>query len=245
MKTLVVRLLLALVLLAAGAVCWGEARMVRRVAEAHQRLATLHYDNDESDAGDAEVALIGWPLRPLSADVRRHRATVAYWHARQLQSHADSAAPFDANTPPTAPSLSGDDPDPELLFVAANADFRASERLSGDRAVLVARLDRVVQSYAEVLRLAPGHADAAYNYEYVMRLRDTVARGRGPVRPREPAQNADAGDFDLPGGPTVHGRPGGPPPESPGDQFQTIIPMPFEERQDAAPGRTVAPRRRG
>jgi len=244
MKTLAVRLVLALALFAAGAVSWSEARLARRAADAHQRLATLHYDDDDG-AGEAGAGVIGWPLRPVSDDVRRRRATIAYWQARQ-HGPADAGEPLDTDAAPSGGALpAGAEADPELLFVAANRAFRATERQGGDRTALVAKLDRVVQSYAEVLRLAPGHTDAAYNYEFVVRLRDTVARGRGPVRPREPAQNAAGAGPDLPMGPTVHGRPGGPPPETEGDQFQTIVPMPFEERQDAAPGRTEAPRRRG
>jgi hypothetical protein len=50
---------------------------------------------------------------------------------------------------------------------------------------------------------------------------------------------------DLPGGPTLHGRPGGPPPDVSMDQFKTLTPMSFEEREEADPGAGPLPRRKG
>ena len=56
-------------------------------------------------------------------------------------------------------------------------------------------------------------ADAAFNLEYVTRLRDTVAKGRGPLRSVELQTGvaATGESSDLPSGTTVHGVPGGPP----------------------------------
>jgi len=48
MKTVTVRIVLAVVLFVVGAACWSEAQLTRRVAEAHRRLATLHYDGDDA-----------------------------------------------------------------------------------------------------------------------------------------------------------------------------------------------------
>ena len=47
MRSVVGGLLLALVLVAVAAVLWSEAAVARRVADAHQRLATLNYDHDD------------------------------------------------------------------------------------------------------------------------------------------------------------------------------------------------------
>jgi hypothetical protein len=65
------------------------------------------------------------------------------------------------------------------------------------------------------------------------------------VRTRKPAEDEIGPSVDLPAGPTIHGRPGGPPPDIPGDQFRTIAPMPYEEREESDPGRGPAPQRRG
>jgi hypothetical protein len=241
MKTFALRLVLALALFAAGAVCLAEARLTRRTAEAHERLATLQYQDEDNGSEPVPAVLASWPGRSTAAETRRRKATLAYWQARQ-QAAADVATLDEAAS--GALPASGTEADPDLLFLAANTAYRATERQGGDRAALVARLDKVVQAYGDVLRVAPGHEDAAYNYEFVARLRDTVARGRGPVRPLREAPEPMT-DPDLPPGPTVHGRPGAPPPDSDGGKFQTIVPMPFEERQNQAPGRDEAPRRRG
>ena len=71
-----------------------------------------------------------------------------------------------------------------------------------------------------------------------MRPRDRVTRGR-------PSSEPEILSVDLPSGPTIYGRPGGPPPEIPGNQFKTLAPMPYDEREETDPGRGAAPRRGG
>src|SRR5262245_27638064 len=61
--------------------------------------------------------------------------------------------------------------DPQLLLIAANAAFRAAEREPRSRPERVQQLDIVVQSYASALKAPVFMPDAAYNYEYVVRLR--------------------------------------------------------------------------
>jgi len=133
--------------------------------------------------------------------------------------------------------------DPDLLFMAANAAFRAGQSRDVDLDVTLAALDRVVQAYADVLRAAPHYADASFNYEFVTRFRDTLARGL-PV-PGVPAEAAIVPSPDLPVGLTIHGRPGGPPPGTQGGQFRTVAPMSSEEREEADPGQGSRPGRRG
>jgi hypothetical protein len=248
MKTAMIRLLVAAVLFGGAVIFWSEAALARRVADAHVRLATLHYD-EEDGIGEASTALnrLAVPIVSLDDDIRRHRAQVTYWRTR-----ADTAAQG-AQPAPAAPlpgvrggnrAEGGEPTDPDLMFVATNTAFRAATRQTADRAAAVERLDTVIQAYAEVLRSDPGNADAAYNYEYAVRFRDSIARARPGARGRRPADEPGA-SVDLPAGPTIHGRPGGPPPDLPGDQFRTIAPMPYEEREESDPGRGPAPRRRG
>src|SRR5580700_11320198 len=120
MKTVAGGFILAFVLFAAAAVSLGEARLTRRVAAAHQRLATLHYDED-SGAEDAGI-LERLPIPGGSEDdVEEHRASVNYWLAR-----------YEVLTPLTG--VTGNKPasDPNVLFIAANAAFRASHPDTGD-----------------------------------------------------------------------------------------------------------------
>jgi hypothetical protein len=249
MRTAATRLLIAAIFFVAGAVAWSQAAAARRVADAHQRLATLHYDADDRIDADTLLNRIRIPVLSLDDEVRRHRARVAYWRTRgeMLENGASAPPPLAA---PLPGARGGNQPgdegvDPEVMFVSTNTAFRAATRSDTDRATAVERLDTIIQAYAEVLRADPSNVDAAYNYEYVVRVRDTIARGRGAVRGRRPMDDELGANIDLPAGPTIHGRPGGPPPDLPGEQFKTIAPMPYEEREETDPGQGPKPQRRG
>jgi len=253
MKKAAGRLLCALVLIAAGAVCWSEAGLARRVAGAHERLATLHYDvNDGIDETKGTADRLTLPVGSLGDEIRQHRSRVAYWRIGNEAGAPPEGSADDAATRPELPDADGGNQtdegeavEAELRFVSTNTAFRTATRDPSSRSSTVARLDMVLQSYADVLRADPHHADAAYNYEYVVRFRDTVARGRAPARGRGGANEEFGGSVDLPPGPTIHGRPGAPPPEIPGDQFRTITPVPYEEREEIDPGLGPRPSRKG
>jgi hypothetical protein len=237
MKSMVGGTILAAALFLVAAACWTEANVVRRVADAHRRLATLHYDaEDDIDGALTVFNRLPWPGGEGAADIKRHRATVSYWMVRY-----DSLAEIPLATGQQAAN------DPSLLFVAANAAFRNSTPQVGDRKAAVERLDAVIQQYADVLRKDPDYADAAYNYEYVSRLRDTLAKApaKGSPKDKKP-EKAEAVSVDLPSGPTVHGRPGAPPEGTPMSDFKTVTPMRYDEREEQMdPGRGKAIRRKG
>ena len=248
MTTAVGRFLVAIVLFVAAAACWTEAQVARRVADAHARLATLHYDiEDEVDEAMTPINRLPWPLGTLRSDVARRRAHAGYWQSRgqgDVQNGA-SVAPL-PGLPGANESLDDSDEDPELMLVATNSAFRTAVREGGERQAAVERLDGIIAAYREVLRTDPGNVDAAYNYEFVVRYRDFVARAR-PTRGRQPIEGPAAvpvqAGGDLPAGPTIHGTPGQPPPDLPGGQFKTIIPQQREERDDPTQG--LRPGRRG
>ena len=52
MRAVIPRLLVALILFAAAGLAWREAALARRVAAAHSRLATLHFDAEDGIALD-------------------------------------------------------------------------------------------------------------------------------------------------------------------------------------------------
>jgi hypothetical protein len=125
-----------------------------------------------------------------------------------------------------APAAEGDT-SAETLLVGANAAFRAGQLSARTREDQMRHLDTVLQHYATVLRAPEFLADAAYNFEYVARLREGLNKPRAATLP--PPDLPAAGD--LPGGPTIHGRPGGPPPATRGEEFQIITPMEYGDRE--------------
>jgi len=237
MKSMVGGSILAVLLFVVAAACWTEAQVTRRVADAHRRLATLHYDaEDDIDGAVTVFNRLPWPGGEGASDVRRHRATVSYWMVRY-----DSLAELPLATGQQAVT------DPSLLLVGANAAFRNSAPQAGDRKAAVERLDTVIQQYAEVLRKEPSAADAAYNYEFVSKMRDTLAKGPAKASQRDKkTEKAELVSVDLPTGPTVHGRPGAPPEGTPMSDFKTISPMRYDEREEQMdPGRGKEIKRKG
>jgi hypothetical protein len=239
MKSVAGPLVAAIVLAVAGAAFWLVGQTETRIADMHKQLATLHYDQAESE-GEAVEQTLGLERRvpvvgrAADADVRDTRAAAGYWRA----DYAAIAPRRDANGVVT-------ETDPAILFLAANAGFRASQTAT-DRGDVTRRLDTVVKSYGEVLKTEAATCgttteacetramDAAYNYEFAIRAREAAVRGRPNAKTAaaRPALKADD-EGDLPAGPTLHGRQGGPPPATEMNQFKIVIPKRGEERKDA------------
>ena len=234
MRFTAVRVILAVAFFAAAIVSRNQARDAVRVADLHERLVTLRH----APVADESVPSASWFLLvpgSLPREASIDQTKMAYWRL----DYASLSDPVSVSTASEQESLT-----PEALFFAANARFRAVDITGGNRTSAVAQLDGVINVYGDVLRAAPGHLDAAFNFEYASRLRDTIARGRPnesvPLSPTDPIPSPD-----LQMGPTIHGQPGGPPPEIPGSRFRTIAPMLDDEREESDPGSGVAPRRRG
>ena len=122
-----------------------------------------------------------------------------------------------------------------MLLLAANSAFRTGQAET-DRGTALRRVDAVIRSYADVMRGSPGNMDAAYNYEYAIRVRELINKSKAGASPKAAAARAAAARAvdtgDLPSGPTLHGRPGGPPPASDMSQFKIVIPKRGDERKE-------------
>jgi len=194
--------LIAIVLVAAGAILWRSSEHERRLAAAERDLVTLKY-------GDAlqAAALPGGRLANLmpgssaTADAKSLASTAGYWSGDY-----DKAI---------------ENPDAKLL--AANATYRKIRLQGGSWQAVVGRMDSLVKQYAEILRDNPANAEAAYNYEYVVRLRAAVAQRKLPVPPMDIQAT----------GLSIHGIEGAPPEESQMKKFKMIVPMRPDERLEA------------
>jgi len=224
MKSIVVPALLAIAFAVTGFVFWTMGKTEGQLADAHKQLAVLQYAGADAES---EAALSSPPMlqrvgalgRAEQTDARHVRTTAEYWQAQYaaLEPKRDAAGALIES-------------DPDVLLHSANASFRASHGET-DRNTALRRLDGVVKSYADVLKSNNTSLDAAYNYEYAVRLRDAMAKAR-PQNARGAANLARSDDSDLPAGPTIHGRPGGPPAKTDMAQFKIVIPKRGEERKD-------------
>ena len=241
MKKVAGQIVLALVLAAIGGAFWVAGRLEGRVADAHEELALLRYTALDAEYGDIDQAMpfvrrVPWVADGLVDDVEEHRAASAYWRAH-----------YDALAPQRDASGAVIEQQPAVLAMAANAAYRTGQREGSDRQSVLRRLDTAVKSYAELLKKAPNNADAAYNYEYLVRLRETTSK----AKPIPPGKREDPTKLlkqltglvmagDLPDGKTVHGDPGSPPPNTDMTQFKMHIPIRPDERQggsDAGQGK--------
>ena len=227
MKSAIAPLILAILLTVAGAGFYLAGQTEKRLADVHNQLATLQYasatsesEQVENDLGAAKrVPQVG---QAAATDLRDTRAVATYW-----------AGGYSAIEPQKDANGVVTESDPEILFLAANAAFRSSQ--SDDRAGTLRKLDAVVKNYGDVLRNSPGHADAAYNYEYAIRVRDTLAKAKPAPAGKTAKATMKAVDEamgDLPAGSTLHGKVGGPPPATDMAQFKIVIPKRGEERKD-------------
>jgi hypothetical protein len=135
--TVIVRVLGALLLLVVGMVLRNEAARSRGEATAWQQLITLEFDSLAGTATPAEGILAA--AVNSAADARRRSATVDYWLG-----HYDDLAERHAGAA-----------DADVLFVAANAAFRAARRGRPVGPEAARRLDPVLQAYTSVLKATP------------------------------------------------------------------------------------------
>ncbi len=233
MRLLASRLAIAVALISTALLLRGEARQLRQRADTHERFATLRFDIAALEQPGYLESLMSSVDSDSADRAVLDRASAAYWQAR-----------YDALT--TGVEDVANDPDPEVLLLMANAAFRAAQRAGQQpRPAQVQQLDLVIQAYASALESPVFLPDAAYNYEYVVRARDALARPRGPAAAASLKPQAARGG-DLPAGPTIHGRPGGPPPSTKGEEFEILTPMEYGDREaqpEATPG--VKPLRKG
>ena len=170
MRAVIPRLLIAVILFIGAWLAWREAALARRVAAAHSRLATLHFDADDGIAEDeSPLNRVAVPVLSLDQEIREHRARSGYWRTRTENGASDAPAvplPGARGGNQSEPSEGGD---PEVMFVATNSAFRAATRQTTDRPRTVDVNGDEVRQFplgahddAEVLvvenRIAPGAA---------------------------------------------------------------------------------------
>lgn len=224
MPTILGRLFIAALLVGGAFYAWGEAARLEATADAWHQLVSLGNDVAAPPPPARWITWLPAVLRPTSEVASRQKATAEYWLSR-----------YEGLV-----RASGADPDPQVMLTAANAAYRVTREQGEVGAVGARQLDGVLEAYANVLKADPESADAAWNFEFVARARDIVAR----LRPMPPGKAAPVIIGLRPPAPgwSIHGLPGGPPPPVKGEAFETIAPMDFGDREsqpEATPGTAI------
>ena len=217
MKSILTPTILALVLLAAGSVCWMLGQAEDRVARVTTQVMTMGYtavaeDAEPLDASITYAARVPLVGEDLGSAMRDDRASANYWLGRYeaLTLQRDSGGALVEQ-------------DPQLLLFAANAAYRANELEPADRQTSVQRLQTIVTYYADLVKSHPELFDAAYNYEFTARRRGLLER----------STTAPGGDPEDQNQPTIHGQPGELAKGAAPNKLNIIVPKSGDERTNS------------
>lgn len=229
MKNVTAFLAVAIVFALVGIGSLATARLQQRMADAQEQIATLRYEDAQASLDAAEGYLEYGRWLPGVGDdalkeVRTRKAALLYWQG-------DYEAVLPAQAEPVA---AVDESNVDLQLVVANAAFRAGLARAKERADTLQSLNDAVNGYATVLKNDTWTEDAAHNYEFAVRLRDEIAKGRRPPTP-QPEQGADLGEG------------GAPSPSTTTKGFEIYIPLEGNERTPASgeAGKAEAKQRKG
>jgi hypothetical protein len=217
----------ALALLGGGLLAAGT--LDRDLATAQEHVVAQKYDDVEATYETAERyyqygSHLPWVGDGPVNDITAKHATLHYWQK-------DYAAVIPQQTDPVG-SVAQNNTD--LQLVIANAVYRTAQSKMKDKESTLQALDQGISAYVTVLKNAPRNEDAAFNFEYLVRLRDEIDKGKRKP-PLELLLKGPDGAAGAP--PTV---------DSSMSDFKIYIPLESQERQDqGVAGKAGAGKRKG
>ena len=216
-------LVAALVLALAGIAALGTSSFERDLADAQQHVATDRFADAEDQLNDAEryAAYARWIPQVgarAARDLATRRAALQYW-----KKDYTGVLPRDAD-----PVGAVDSANVALQQVVANASYRAAQDKMTDKAAALQALDESIGNYMAVLKSDTWNPDAAFNYEYLVRLRAEIAQGK-----KKPAGKPEKTD-NL-------GEQGQPAQNSSTKKFEIYVPLEGSERQESGEAGKGAP----
>jgi hypothetical protein len=224
----------AIILAILGGTCLGASRLDRQMVGAQQALLTSDYDAADASLQVVEryyqyASRVPWVGDGLVNDVRARRAAVNYWQRKY-----SNLAPAD-RTDPVADVEADNLP---LQMIVADAVYRDRPTRAKDRTTMVQMLGSSIEAYRTVLSNARRPEDgpyaevAAYNYEYVVRLRNEILNGRRRELP-PPVDTRTFGSGGKPEEPKFQ------------NEFKEYVPLEKEERPDPKASKMPPPPRKG
>ena len=201
----------------------------RDVAQAQANITTMNYDGVEETFDKAERyyeygSHLPWVGNGPLNEIRARRASMHYW-----QKSYSTVIPQQTDPVGAVPADNS-----ALQVIVANAVSARARRSPGQGATMQA-LDAGINAYQAVLKNTTRQEDAAFNYEYLIRLRDEVDKGK-----RKPGP----GDLVMKGPDGASGAP--PTLDSTMSDFKIYIPLDSQERQDqGVAGKAAGIKRKG
>jgi hypothetical protein len=148
-----------------------------------------------------------------------------------------------ANKNPTA--ATGEDEktlSPALRFIRANARYRAIMGKQS-REQVIRDLGQSIRDYAKIIETDPTFTDAAFNYEFLVMLRDDIAGGRQSTPFRHPGTQKSLDRMKE-----IHGEQGAEPGAKVPQQMKVLVPKEGDEdpeKRGLLPGKGSATKKRG
>lgn len=144
----------------------------RQMAEAEARLAVADLrgaDRSYEEAGHRLGGLgwLAWGRSDVRDEVVAQRAAIRYWRGDYQALLADYARN-------TEPRVTRNLP---LRVAVANAAYRAGQSGDATVAAMLHGLDQAIALYADLIQDSNGRPDLAFNYEFLVRLRDALGQG--------------------------------------------------------------------
>jgi len=177
----------ALVLAIAGVICLAAGVVDRAIVRTQENDFAMKYADsaDAFDTAERYLQYASWipAVQRRLNDVRARRASMYYW-----QRQYDRLVPQDSDPLAGIPTENV-----ALQLIAANAAYRKSQPGAKDRTNALRALDAAINAYVAVLRNG-AHEAAAYNYEYLVRKREDIDKGRQPADLTEKAEDGPAGE---------------------------------------------------
>ena len=164
--------LAALVLAGLAAVCAAGATLERQIADAQADLAVVNLT--AADRGYAaaweRIEASRWLSELLAGtrmEIAAKQAAIRYWRADYATLLNDYARNTDSEVRANIP----------LRLTVANAAYRSGQFEEATAANMLNGLDQALGLYDQLLQDANGSADVAFNYEFLVRLRDALGDG--------------------------------------------------------------------
>jgi hypothetical protein len=222
--------------LACGALTVGFYHL--EVARAEEALATFDLALADRIYECLEKTLetgrpIPWIFEAIRADLRVRRSRLSYLR----QDYATILGDTDA-TGESEQALS-----PSLRFIRANARYRA---VTGEqsREKVIRGLGQSIGDYARTVEADPTFTDAAFNYEFLLMLRNDIAGGKRPDHFKQKGAQGAQPDQQK----SIYGEQGAEPASKLPQKMKVLVPKEGDEpleKRGPEPGKGSAVKKRG